>query len=194
MSYEPEILVSEDRSVLQQFANAETLVACWDASNDPGFAKIFQHIRTFNQSAHRLEEDLAPVEAYAEAMLKGEIDPIIDRMELQLKGYDPLHSWIVESDRDICEAETIPHRDHRSIGIFFYFNEEADLGTFCIPNQYAGKDTGGKTYPHADMSKAIVMPSRGVALIDLGNQTHYGPSHIPSGACRVVSYARYDNY
>ena len=192
MSHEPEIFISEDRSVLQAFASPETLATFWNAGNDPAFSEVFKHIRAFNQSADALEEGLAPVSAYSEAMIRGEIDPIIDGMGVRLRGYDPLHSWIIDDDSLITKEETLPHRDHPCIGIFFYYNEVAGLGTGCVPHEHTGEATFDRSYPDADLSKAIMSPARGVGLIKLGELTHFGPLQIPEGDCRIVQHARYD--
>jgi len=201
MLHEPEILISKDRCILQRFSQPETLAVCWDASADSSFSALFEHINAFNHAtlnnaSASPDELLAPVEEYAQKMIDGELNPIIENTGISLSGYDELNTWIVETSDEISEGEAIPHRDSPSIGLFFYFNDQANLSTSCIPTQYTGKPTqqsigAGASYTNADVSKAVTLPSKSVALVKLGELTHYGPSSIPEETCRIVMHARY---
>ena len=190
MLHGSEIIISQNRSVFQSISNPKTLAAVWDASIDARFTELFNHIRSFKKTF--IDRELVPVSAYAQEMIDNEIDPILNNMGIRFSGYDPLHTWAVEPGDEVSE-EVVPHRDHPCIGIFFYFNEHAGLSTFCVPKEYAGEDVdGNNTYPKADLSKAKTFPSGSVALIKLGELTHFSPSEIPAGDCRIVMHARYD--
>lgn len=193
MSYEPEIIESQDRDVLKKIAARDTLAVSWDASQDPEFFKMMEHVRAFRSAA--LDEGLLePVERYAQSIIDNEIDPILRRGRFSFSGYNPLHIWAEEGNgevRDVHDAE--PHRDYPCIGVFFNFNDQAGLNTFYVPGRYVGEeDIATRGFPDADLTKAKSFAPQSVALVKLGEVTHYGPREIPKGIIRVAMHARYD--
>ena len=188
MLYEPEIIITPDRSVLSRIVDKKTLVACWDATNDPTFEEIFSLLGTFNESGDD-QVLLAPVQE----LIMPEVHSTVEGMG-RFNAYDDLQLWVGEAGDDMS-AEAVPHRDYPCVGIFVYLNEQ-DLSTICIPNRYAGKSEEGgfnadALFPNADFAKAVHLPAKSVAIIKLGEQVHCSPDSIPDNTRRIVMHARY---
>ncbi|MBI1300190.1 MAG: hypothetical protein GC137_00890 [Alphaproteobacteria bacterium] len=177
---------------MREILRPETLAVAWDAAGDPEFRRHMQAARAFKAGDCRDKVLLASIEDFAGRIIDDEIDPILNNMNRRFSGYDPLHTWL-EKPGSIKDAEAQPHRDHDTVGIFFYFNERAGLTTRCIPEQFTGTEiTADRTYPRADLTQAVEFPAQSIALIKLGQITHLSPTEIPVGEVRMVSHARYD--
>lgn len=196
MSYEPEIIEAQDRAVLKSIVERETLAVAWDASQGPEFIELMKHVRAFRQAAtmDELDPALDPVVEYAQRIIDTEIDPLLRSAGFSFSGYDPLHTWIESGDDEMRTfASALPHRDFPCIGVFFNFNEQADLNTSCVPAEYAGAEDGAdRSFPNAELDKAQSFAPQSVALVKLGEITHLGPQKIPEGVVRIAMHARYD--
>lgn len=192
MSYEPEIIISNQRDVLKEIANPKTLTVCWEASNDSEFMELCANICNFNLAAHGGISEPTPFDERGEHMVQTLVDSLAYKMGV-FRGYDPFHVWVHDNETKNGE-ETIPHRDHDCLGVFFYFNERGGLGTTCVPEAFAGEANCYGDYLEAQMDERVIMPPQGLALIKLGKITHCAPANIPEDVTRVVGHVRYDFY
>ncbi len=204
MSYEPEILVSRERDVLQELRSPFTHAVCWDARGDDEFMGLVENVEgihaltdgmwEFTESKLALElranDVFQPNMVYSSNMLGGLLGVIGDR----ICGHNidsGVRSWFnLPGDVDHGTSWR-PHVDSSEIGVFFSFNRYARASS-CVPLQFAGEKTDNFHYSLAGFDRAIEFPKASVYMIDLGRQLHFGPKTVPLDKWRVFAHATYD--
>ena len=205
MSYEPEILVSKERDVLEEFRNPFTNAVCWDASEDDEFMSLVDNVLSLSALF-----EIGPFEPFSRAKLarlKGEVDEILMPNVAYMKTLMPHLSSIVMDSRPGVEAtndllryfqfpsETLsfasePHTDLGDIGVFGSFNRKA-LATGCIPREFAGAANSLDVYDSARMDRSIMFPSASLYIVDIGVQPHFSPTSVPDDEFRVLETANF---
>ena len=194
MSYEPEILVSTERDVLDEIRNPFTHAVCWDCSDDDEFDALMQDVHRYSEtvsetgkvsgalpSAARKSDDVTfeslsnRLKARNEKIAEEFLGP---KASLQACFFNVLRS-------DQTSNAIIPHTDGPYNGVFTSLNDFA-MATGCIPSEYCGKADPKRNHKQADITKAIVFPGRSTYIIDIGKQVHFLPENRPEGVLRLL--------
>jgi len=199
MSYESEILVSEDPRILEEILNPDTKTVSWDASNDDelleavnlsaSFAKAHDFKwKTLNGSEsnmyiHAGEAGVVRLRNFMEAQERKLRDIVIaadfsgEFCNHQIRTFDPetesRSTGFYEPHIDV-DDRTYPIRP--ILALFFSFNKHMQ-STLCVPRDFAGVAGNGvkKFFYDADLEKAVALPGLSVSIVKVSEQVHCAP-------------------
>ena len=201
MFYEPEILISTDKSVLQEIRNPFTHAVCWDPKNDDEFQEFCSLTANFNRMM--FESEVPFSDGSYDRARDDYIEPLRERINTKTNYFDqlitPLNASRIDSEfiwhmmptgASLGDSASA-HLDPKFLTAFFSLSEK-NFGTSCIPKKHSGKaDDNPNYFSNADKSQAVVMPSASVYIIDTSKLVHAAPEKIANDEYRTLMKLTY---
>ena len=203
MSYEPEILISNERAVLEKIRNPLTKVVAWTPQGKTLYTplKLISEFRAAVANnpdtefgGEYSESFLKSLKRWADINFTRQLDRIVEPLVSSVHGkhldgdnafdlrYFPVGTVLGDSG--------YPHIDRGLISAFISANDHMD-STYFIPSRFAqGSIERYGSVPDADCSKAVQIPGLSICIAKIGEIAHLGPNfdkeHEVAGHARIL--------